>query len=660
MKFFSLLTVALLFTLSSSAQLNYKFQKKRNFRTESTLTANAGPDLTVYAGESVRLDGSASKGAVNFRWATGDGHTINSILKAPHAYTKPGVYTAELTVTDTAGRTSRDTAIVTVQAVDAAIGHTITLTDSGNPEVNKQILQQALDTAALNPSANEIIVPAGMVINDTIYMPARPASFGTYVTIRSSRSGELPEGRRVTKVDRDKMFRINAQPAGSPGGVEHFAILIGTSTNYFRFVGMDIVRTGSTTSYKNDIIGVVWDWQSGETRRPSHFILDRVIIDGNGTGVTLGYAPNGESFSLLNSAIYDIKSPGTESKAVGMWSGAGNLAVINNRLEAASINTLIGGDYTDTSNMMDGIVFRGNDSWKNPNWINSDGTSKGYGIKNLFELKAGTNVVADGNTFENNWADAQAGSSILFTVRGDGQPLLTIRNVSFRHNIIRNVHSGLSILPLDYLSASTEVQNIYFEQNLMLNVGGRAFMLLPMANGGGKNIHIKHNTVRMRPGAGQVVTMDGDGKMQAFIESNDLGYAGEYGVFGSGTSEGISTVQQYLTTDSTFKNNLMSFEGRSYMTSLNYALSRYPTETFAMYFSFTAFDSYNADGTPLSHIVGTDGLIVGVTKGAVPLASSTSSATSSAPEPVPSPAPPNMEFPKPFSENRNIKKTSWN
>jgi PKD repeat protein len=612
--------------------------------TVSAASANAGPDITVYAGESVRLDGAASTGTIaNSRWTTGDGHTVDSIIKAPHAYMVPGTYTATLTVTDAAGITSTDTATVLVNAIGASAGNTITLADTGNPELNKQSLTTALNAAALNPNENEIVVPAGFVSNDTIYMPTRNKAFGTYVTVRSSRSNELPVGTRVSKADRPKMFRINAQPAGSPGGVEHSAILIAEGTNYFRFVGMDVVRTGSTTSFKNDLISVGFAGES--PARPSHIMFDRVILDGNGTGTVRGIAPNGSEFSLLNSAIYDIKSIGTESKAIGMWSGKGNLAVINNYLEAASINTLIGGAYTNPENLIDGIVFRGNHSWKNPAWVISNGVGRGYGVKNLFELKSGVNVVADGNTFENNWADAQAGSSILFTIRGDGQPLHTVSNISFRNNLVKNVAGGVNILPLDYVEASTEMRNVYIENNRFLGVGGRALLLLPQSGGAGKNIHFKHNTIRMNPGAGSVIMMDGSDGMQIFIESNDFGYAGEYGIFGSGMAEGLASVEAYFSDDSTFRKNLMSFEGRSYQVSLSYALWRYPAAIFEMYFSFTGSDAYNADGTPLGHIIGTDGLVVGAGNGAIlPMPS-----PSQTPTPVPSPTstPPPLPSPTP-------------
>jgi hypothetical protein len=402
------------------------------------------------------------------------------------------------------------------------------------------------------------------------------------------------------------MFRILAQSPGSPGGVENCAISISEGTNYFRFVGMDIVRSGVGDRLKNDIVFV--NYAAGSTLRPSHMIFDRILIDGNGTDVIRAFAPNGDTFSLLNSSIYDIKAVWNESKAIGMWSGKGNLAVINNYLEAASINTLLGGAYTDPSNMIDGVVFRGNDSYKKPEWVIADGVGRGYAVKNLFELKAAVNVVAESNTFENNWVDAQSGPSILFTVRGSGQPLNTVSNISFRNNVVKNVHSGVNILPSDDESPSAEIQNVYIEHNQFIGMKDRALILLPQPTGTGRNIHYKHNTVRMSAGAGTVIVMDGADGMQIFIESNDFGYIGEYGVFGSGLGEGVVSLQGYLSTDSTFKRNLISFAGRSYPINLNTALQTYPADT---YFSFIDSDSYNLDGTPYGYIVGTDGRTVG-------------------------------------------------
>jgi len=52
------------------------------------------------------------------------------------------------------------------------------------------------------------------------------------------------------------------------------------------------------------------------------------------------------------------------------------------------------------------------------------------------------------NLFEFNWADAQNGFAILFTVRNQdgGAPWASIEDVTFRGNVIRHAGGGVNIL----------------------------------------------------------------------------------------------------------------------------------------------------------------------------------------------------------------------
>jgi hypothetical protein len=105
--------------------------------------ANAGGNMTVMVGEAIRLNGSASTGyksesqidgTWSIRWQTGDGYDVENIIKCPHVYTAPGVYTATLTVKDASGATSISSIQVTVVNIPVATGSNVqTLTDSGNP-----------------------------------------------------------------------------------------------------------------------------------------------------------------------------------------------------------------------------------------------------------------------------------------------------------------------------------------------------------------------------------------------------------------------------------------------------------------------------------------------------------------------------------------------
>jgi PKD repeat protein len=89
-------------------------------------TANAGSDITVFVGEAMRLDGSASSGYAtgsqpdgtwSTLWQTGDGFDVENIIKTPHVYIVPGVYTAMLTVKDASGASSTSTVRVTVNEI---------------------------------------------------------------------------------------------------------------------------------------------------------------------------------------------------------------------------------------------------------------------------------------------------------------------------------------------------------------------------------------------------------------------------------------------------------------------------------------------------------------------------------------------------------------
>jgi len=80
--------------------------------------ADAGPDQTVQVGELVQFSAEGSNdpdgSIVEYAWDFGDGYTEFGIT-ASHTYSNPGTCTVMLTVTDDAGATAADTAVVTVQ-----------------------------------------------------------------------------------------------------------------------------------------------------------------------------------------------------------------------------------------------------------------------------------------------------------------------------------------------------------------------------------------------------------------------------------------------------------------------------------------------------------------------------------------------------------------
>ncbi|MEJ7699160.1 MAG: PKD domain-containing protein [Pyrinomonadaceae bacterium] len=286
--------------------------------------ANAGSDMTVMVGEAIRLNGSASTGyksesqtdgTWSIRWQTGDGYDVENIIKCPHVYTAPGVYTATLTVKDALGVISVSSIRVTAVNIPVATGSNVqTLTDSGNPETNKANLQAAVNRAATNPATNEILIPAGFVFNDALILPARTST--NYVTIRVADLSTLPANTRVTAGDKAKLFTMNMR--GAPASGYNSALEFKYGTQYYRIIGMEIRKTVSEVFTNMIDSGYNGDFY---TPNVNHVIIDRSLFDGNNFEVRNGIIMNAENMSVLNSSILNIKAAGYETKAISSYSG---------------------------------------------------------------------------------------------------------------------------------------------------------------------------------------------------------------------------------------------------------------------------------------------------------------------------------------------------
>ena len=88
----------------------------------ASLRARAGSGQTVYAGERVLLNGTASEGApIAFHWDFGDGGSGDGPV-GRHVYSRPGSYTVRLTVTGRDGEESAGEASIRVLAAEEATG----------------------------------------------------------------------------------------------------------------------------------------------------------------------------------------------------------------------------------------------------------------------------------------------------------------------------------------------------------------------------------------------------------------------------------------------------------------------------------------------------------------------------------------------------------
>jgi hypothetical protein len=256
---------------------------------------------------------------------------------------------------------------------------------------------------------------------------------------------------------------------------------------------------------------------------------------------------------------------GIEAQAIIGWNGPGPFHIINNYLEAAGENVMIGGADPGIPNLVPtDLEFRHNYLFKPLSWRVGHPTYAGkhWTVKNIFELKNARNVVIDSNVFENNWTDAQDGKPILFTVRNQEctAPWVTVENVTLTNNILKNAEGGLNLLGEDnevtaafgkcaVPSTSVRGKNMTVSNNLFFNVHGPFLQL----NGFDK-VTLVHNTHIQ---IGNLMTLYGKPSREFVYRDNLTVRNKGYGVFGDGTGEGLVALKKFVP-DFVFKNNVLA------------------------------------------------------------------------------------------------------
>jgi hypothetical protein len=174
-------------------------------------------------------------------------------------------------------------------------------------------------------------------------------------------------------------------------------------------------------------------------------------------------------------------------------------------------------------------------------------------VKNLLELKNARNVVIEQNLFENHWASAQAGYSIVFTPRNQegGCPWCVVEDVTFRQNVVRNVAAGINILGYDNIAASQQTKRIRITQNLFQKItqtlGGSGWFLL--LGNGPRDITIDHNTIDADGSCVSYVYGGADGgilPVSGFRFTNNAAHHNDYGIAGAEVSFGQQIIAAFF------------------------------------------------------------------------------------------------------------------
>lgn len=421
-----------------------------------------------------------------------------------------------------------------------------------------QSLQSALNTSQ---GGDVLTVEAGAVFAETLSLPNKASS--SLVTIQSSRFAELPD-QRVSPADAPKMFALAA-----PANATH-ALETQPAAHGYKFLGVEI-KPASATLQGYDLVTLGDDVnQKTLDQVPHDLTFDRCYIHGHpGQTWKRGIALNSAETTIRNCYISEFHVVGQECQAILGTNGPGPFHVINNYIEAAGENLMFGGgnDPQILNLRPSDIEIRRNLFSKPMSWNPADPSYAGihWTVKNTLELKNARRVTIAGNVFENNWADAQDGTGILFTPRNQQgtAPWCGVEDVMFTNNIIRHMAGAISILGTDNLQPSGPAERITVSNNLFYDIGGVPYGLawggVFHLAGGGIDIQFLHNTAIQRS---NIITATG--QHTRYIFRDNIVKANDYGVIGTGRSIGQDSLDFY-------------FPGAQYDHNLMIAPTNYPT-----------------------------------------------------------------------------------
>ena len=182
----------------------------------------------------------------------------------------------------------------------------------------------------------------------------------------------------------------------------------------------------------------------------------------------------------------------------------------------------------------------------------SSGTK--WSVKNLFELKSAQDVLIEGNVFEGMWMADQPGYPIVFTPRNQGgaAPWSTVQRVTFQRNLVRHTAGGVNILGEDNLHPSQLANHLTIRDNVFDDMnattwgtGSRPFQI----GAGPDTVTIDHNTIITTDST--IVALYGGTTASPTpvtnaVFTNNLTLHNTYGIFGTGLSTGLVSINAYM------------------------------------------------------------------------------------------------------------------
>ncbi len=396
-------------------------------------------------------------------------------------------------------------------------------------------LQRALNEAE---PGDQIVLDSGATYHGPFRLREKPGE-GWVVVTSTAHERLPPAGGRVNPSHSELMPKLRASSAA--------VVTAEPGAHHYRFVGIDIAP--SDRAFLHALVQLGGD-ETDPNRLPHHIILDRCYLHGEPmVGTRRGIAMNSRHTAVTGSYLSDFKEVGADSQAIAGWNGPGPFTISNNYLEAAGESVMFGGVDPAIAGLVPAdIEITRNHMAKPLRWKKGDREFQGtpWTIKNLFELKNARRVLIDSNLFEYNWPDGQNGFAILFTVRNQsgGAPWSVVEDVVFSNNVVRHAGGGINILGLDDNHPSQRTRRLAIRGNLFVDIGGQwgAGRLFQLLNGT-EDISIDHNTAFQ---TGSLLFGGDHAPHVRFVFEGNIALHNEYGITGSGTASGTSTLERFF------------------------------------------------------------------------------------------------------------------
>jgi hypothetical protein len=460
--------------------------------------------------------------------------------------------------------------------------------------------QAALRTAQ---PGDVITLEAGARFSGNFTLPNKTGT-GWIVIRTSAPDSSLPApGVRVTPASASFLPKL-VSPNDRP------VLTAAAGAHHYRLIGVEFtVAADVAANYQLILLG---NRPTSPDQLPHDLILDRVYVHGTSrVNLRRGIALNSATTAIIDSYIAGAHEVGPDSQAIAGWDGPGPFRIVNNYLEGSGENLLFGGADPSIRDLVPSdIEVRRNHFFKPLTWRVGDPSFAGrpWTVKNLLELKNARRVLIDGNLFEHNWADGQAGTAIVLTPRNqDGTaPWSVVEDVTFTNNIVRHTGSAVGLLGMDS-KPSQPTKRILIKNNLFDDVSGARWGgvgRLFQAYHGVTDLVVEHNTAFQD---GPIITVEGKPHV-GFVYRDNVAPHNEYGIQGTGTPPGRPTLDVYFVGPIVEKNVIIGNPYASQYPANNF----YPPSLAAVGFVDPSRGDYRlSSSSPYKHAA-SDGKDIGV------------------------------------------------